>query len=102
MSNLQANLDGITRREKIEMILRLLAHEAKRNSPDEFRAFVVGLLANCFNTMPDSTFDQFCSVHRCEHIGCDCHVVAEAATGFFKLLREDIRKDLSRREQRRN
>ena len=101
-SNLEAAMDGMTRQQKFKMILTLLAHEAKRNSPDGFRAFVVGLLGNCVNGMSDSVFGQFCMVHRCDQIDCDCHVMAEETCKFLKLLREDVKKELSRRCHRCN
>ena len=102
MSALEAKMDGMTRRQKIELILTLLAHEAKRNSPDEFRAFVVGTLGNFVNNMSDPAFGQFCAVHRCDQIDCDCHVIAEEAAKFFTLLRADVKKEFSRRSHRRN
>ena len=102
MSLLQSKMDGMTRQQKMGLILELIAHESKRNSPDEFRAFVVGMLANFTNNMSDSAFAEFCAVHRCDQINCDCHVIAEAAVKFFKLLRADIKKEFSRRNCRRN
>ncbi len=102
MNQFEAKMDEMTRQHKIDLILRLLAHESKRNSPDEFRAFVVGTLGSFVNKMSDSAFGQFCEVHSCDQIGCNCHVIAEAAAGFFKLLREDVKKELSRRSYRRN
>jgi len=102
MSALEAKMAGMTRRQKIELILMLLAHESKRNSPDEFRAFVVGMLGNFVDAMSDSAFEEFSQVHRCDQIGCNCHVIAEAATGFFKLLREDVKREFSRRTHQSN
>ena len=99
---LQSKMDEMTRQQKAALILTLIGHEAKRNSPDSFRAFMVGMLGNFVNAMSDSAFEQFCSVHRCDQIGCNCHVIAEAATGFFKLLREDVKQEFSRRTHQSN
>lgn len=99
---LQTKLDGMTRQQKIQLILTLLAHEGKKNSADEFRALVVGMLGTFVNGMSDADFKSFCAVHRCDIAGCDCHVIAEAAGKFFTLLREDVKKELSRRSNRLN
>ena len=99
---LQLKMDGMTRRQKMDLILMLIAHEGKRCDPDQFRAFVVGTLGNLANGMSDSSFKQFCAVHRCGEASCGCHVIAGEAAKFFKLLREDIKKELSRRSCQRN
>ena len=90
------------RRQKMDLIRTLLAHEAERNSVDEFRALVVGTLGSLVDGMSDSAFEQFCAVHRCDKIGCDCHVIAGEAARFFKLPRADVKKEFARRSCRRN
>jgi len=102
MNVFEEKMNGMTRRQKIDLILRLLEHESKRNSPDEFRAFVIGMLGNFVNCMADSAFSQFCEVHHCDQIDCDCHKLAEEMAEFLKLLREDVKKEFSRRAHRRN
>lgn len=100
---LQSKLNGMTRKQKLDLIQVLVAHEGKLTTADEFRAFVVGgVIGKCINAMSDPAFKQFCTVHRCGAPDCDCHVIAEAAAAFFKLLREDMQKEFSRRSQRRN
>lgn len=98
----QSKMDEMSRRSKMDLILTLIAHEAKRNTPDEFRAFVVATLANCVATMPEADFEKFCAVHRCDQPGCDCHVIAGEASKFFRLLRADVKNELSNRNLKRN
>lgn len=102
MDALEAKMDTLTRQQKIGLILKLIQHEAKRNTTDELRAFVCGMLGRLVDGMTDADFEKFCVVCRCNEPGCDCHVVAGHAVSFFKLLRQDVRKELLRRAQRLN
>jgi|GEM_PF-3818705 len=99
---IQSKIDKLSRAQKIKLVSLLLKAEAKCSSPDSFRAFIVGLLANFFYEMADEDFEMFCAVHPCNQAGCNCHIIAGEAAKFFRLLRADIREELCRRAIKKN
>lgn len=99
MNNLEMALAGMDSKQRCGLILRLLESQSKEMRPANFKGFVAGaVLANLLGQMPDEYFQQFCEVLPCNESGCNCVKVSQAATDFFKFLREDFANEIARRK----
>jgi hypothetical protein len=87
----------------IESIVFVLTEVAKRRTPEEFRAFLLGgAIANSVGRLPDDYWREFMRVEPCGEPGCDCQVVAAKMVTALDALREDRRKTMMANNCARN